>query len=54
MAATDMYVTTSGAGTKSGLSWANAFSLAEFETDIEGSVEAGDRYFFQEGLLCLI
>lgn len=49
MAATDMYVTTTGAGTKSGLTWANAFSLTEFETDVEGFAEAGDRYFIKEG-----
>lgn len=49
MAATDMYVTTTGAGTKSGLSWANAFSLTELETDMEASAEVGDRYFIKEG-----
>jgi hypothetical protein len=53
MAATDYYVTTTGAGSKNGLSWANAFSWAEFETDAEGSAEAGDRYFFEEGTYTL-
>lgn len=53
MAATDMYVTTTGAGTKSGLGWANAFSLTEFETDVETLTEAGDRYFFKEGTYTL-
>lgn len=48
-----MYVTTTGAGTKSGLSWANAFSLTEFEIDAEVSAEAGDRYFFKEGTYTL-
>lgn len=53
MAATDMYMTTTGAGTKSGLSWANAMGLAEFEADIEGAAEAGDRYFIKEGTYTL-
>lgn len=49
MAAADMYVTAAGAGDNSGDSWANAMTIAEFETDFEGSAEAGDRYFFMGG-----
>jgi len=48
-APTDMYVVSGGSGTKDGLTWGNAFSLSEFESDAEGSAEPGDRYFFEGG-----
>jgi len=48
-AATDYYVTVAGAAGKDGLAWASAFSYSEFEADFEGSQEAGDRYFFEDG-----
>ena len=48
-AATDYYVTTAGAAGKDGLAWVSAFGAAEFEVDAEGSAEAGDRYFVEEG-----
>ena len=47
--ADDYYVTTTGAGDKSGTTWATAFDWAAFETDLEGSAESGDRYFIKEG-----
>lgn len=53
MAAADMYVTVAGAGTKAGNNWANAMDLAAWETDFEGSAEAGDRYFVKEGTYTL-
>ena len=49
MAAADMYVTNTGAGDKSGSSWANAMSLTEFATDVVSNCEAGDRYFIMGG-----
>ena len=49
MAATDYYVTTTGATTKDGLTWATAFDHPAFLTDLTGSQEAGDRYFIKEG-----
>ena len=49
MAATDYYVTTTGAGDNSGTTWANAFSHANFITDLTSYQEAGDRYFIKEG-----
>ena len=50
MAATDMYVLPAGAGLKNGLSWANAFSPTELETDMETLSEPGDRYFVMGGV----
>ena len=52
-AATDMYVTTTGAGAKTGGTWADAFDLAAFEIDAEANAEAGDRYFFEAGTYTL-
>ena len=48
-AATDYYVTATGAGAKTGLSWAAAMDLTAFETDVEANAEPGDRYFFIQG-----
>lgn len=48
-AAANMYVTVAGAGVKDGSDWDNAFGYAEWETDVEGSVEAGDRYYIEAG-----
>lgn len=53
MAATIMYVIVAGAGDKSGSSWANAMGLGEWETDVEGSAEAGDIYYVEEGTYAL-
>ena len=53
LAATNMYVTVTGAGAKNGLTWATAFSITEFETDAEGAAEAGDAYYFEEGTYTL-
>lgn len=53
MAAATMYVTAAGAGDKSGSSWANAMGLAEWETDVENSAEAGDVYYVEEGTYTL-
>jgi len=50
-AADDYYVTTTGAGDKSGTEWAKAFDLAAFETDVEANAESGDRYFFKEEVI---
>ena len=48
-AAATMYVTAAGAGDNSGDSWANAMAYSDWETDAEGSAEAGDTYYFMEG-----
>ena len=53
-AALDMAVTVTGAGDGSGVSggvleWDNAMSMAQFIVDVNGSAEAGDRYFVMEG-----
>jgi len=53
VAAADMYMIVGGAGLKNGTDWDNAFSIAEFETDVEGGAEAGDRYFVMEGTYTL-
>ena len=53
MAPSNMYIVPGGAGLKNGTSWANAFSLVEWEVDIEGSAEAGDKYFVKEGTYTL-
>ena len=53
MAAEEMYVTVAGAGDNSGDSWANAMALSDFETDLEGSAEAGDIYYVKEGTYTL-
>lgn len=45
----DMFVTVAGAGTKDGLTWANAFGQAEFKTDFQGTPEPGDFYYIEEG-----
>jgi hypothetical protein len=45
-----MYVTPAGAGGQTGADWANAFSIGDFETDAEGSAEAGDLYYFKGGV----
>ncbi len=43
------YVTTTGAGSQTGADWANAFDISDFETHIEATVVAGDRYFVAGG-----
>jgi hypothetical protein len=53
MAASTMYVTPAGAGTKAGGSWANAMDEAAFEVDIEGGAEAGDIYYVAGGTYTL-
>ena len=53
MAAATMYVTVSGAGDNSGSSWANAMAFSDFETDAEGSSEAGDIYYLEAGTYTL-
>lgn len=52
-AAATMYVTVAGDGDKDGTSWANAFDLANWETDCEGSAEAGDIYYVAGGTYTL-
>jgi parallel beta-helix repeat protein len=52
-AAATMYVTVAGAGDKSGSSWANAMGYSEWETDAEGSAEAGDLYWVYKGTYTL-
>ena len=47
MPAADMMVTNAGGGDKSGSTWANAMAFSDFETDLEGFAEAGDRYFIR-------
>lgn len=47
------YVTVAGAGTKDGTSWANAFGLAEWKTDLEASASAGDFYYVEGGTYTL-
>lgn len=46
------YVTTTGAGTKSGNSWSNAFDFAAFMSDFV-ACSAGDIYFFKPGTYTL-
>ena len=43
------HVTATGAGTKSGNSWANAMDEPAFETHLEGAVVAGDVHFVMDG-----
>lgn len=52
-AAATMYVTVAGAGDNSGDSWANAMSYSDWETDMEGSAEAGDIYYVAGGTYTL-
>lgn len=52
-AAATYYVTPAGAGNKDGTDWNNAFGLGEFETDMEGSAEAGDVYYLAGGTYTL-
>jgi len=47
------YVTVAGADTKTGATWATAMGYAEFETDCEGAMEAGDTYYFEAGTYTL-
>ena len=42
------YTTVAGAGDKDGSSWANAFDLAEFDTQF-ASAAAGDVYYVYSG-----
>ena len=53
MAASTMYVTVAGAGTKEGNDWDNAMGYAEWESDMEGSAEAGDVYYVAGGTYTL-
>jgi len=48
-----MYVTVAGAGDKGGSTWANAMGYAEWETDCETLVEAGDIYYVAGGTYTL-
>ena len=50
-AAANMAVTVAGGGggPNDGLTWANAFSMAEFITDITTLTEAGDKYYIEDG-----
>lgn len=50
MAATDMVITPTGAGDKSGIGWANAMDIPAWEADMEGASEPGDRYFPMGGV----
>ncbi len=43
------YVTVAGAGAANGTSWANAWAMAAFVADAEGSAAAGDRYYIEQG-----
>ena len=52
-AAAVMYVTVDGADTKDGTTWAKAMGLAEWETNVEGSAEAGDVYYVAGGTYTL-
>lgn len=52
-AAATMYVTPAGADTKTGADWAHAMGYAEWETDVEGSAEAGDIYYVAGGTYTL-
>jgi hypothetical protein len=47
------HVTPSGAGTRTGLDWTNAFSEADFESHIESSGNAGYVYFVASGTYTL-
>ncbi len=49
MAAEIMYVTPAGAGNKNGLTWGNAFGLAEFVNELVNNAEAGDIYYVAGG-----
>lgn len=51
-AAAVMYVTQGGSGgsPNTGTGWSDAFSITEFETDAEGSAEAGDIYYIKGNL----
>ena len=47
--ATDYYVTPAGAGTKDGLSWANAFASASLTATINTTMAAGDTVYLGSG-----
>jgi len=51
--ATNHYVTTTGAGTKDSSSWANAWSLSEFVSNVESDGD-GNSYYFKSGTYTLI
>lgn len=53
MAAATMYVTVTGAGDKSGDSWANAMDLSAWENDVENNMETGDEYRVYSGTYTL-
>lgn len=53
MAPATMYVTVAGAGTGDGLSWTNAFSFAQWETDLVTNSEPGDIYYVKAGTYTL-
>jgi hypothetical protein len=53
MAITEYYVSTTGAGTNSGLSEANAMTWAQMVTDINGGSAAGRRYNVKAGTYSL-
>jgi len=53
MAAETMYVTVAGAGSKTGLDWANAMGQAEWLADMTSSAEGGDSYYVYTGTYTL-
>ena len=44
-----LHVTVAGAGNNDGQTWANAFSLSDFITDVNDNSEAGDVYYIKSG-----
>ncbi len=54
MAAAIMYVTQAGGGvSQDGTDWDNAFSLTEWQNDVENNMEAGDIYYVAGGTYTL-
>ena len=51
--AVHMYVDAAAGGGGTGLSWAQAWNLAEFEADVEGAAVADDYYYLKEGTYTL-
>ena len=44
-----LHVTAAGAGNNDGQTWANAFAMADFTTDVTTNAEAGDVYYLMDG-----
>lgn len=53
MAATTMYATPSGAGSKNGSDWDNAFDTSALVSDMYSNSEAGDLYYLAPGTYTL-